>query len=158
MPSSVIKLISKRLVSISETQQSCFQRKIRPLSEFGYFKGTEFLYGGPFVLKNALPLLMYENFKLLRVAITLLCNPKTYLTYAEVAQSILERFFNQFSEIYGNKIYLQYAFVNDQSFVAPEWPLNVASDYEAFEKNLHNKSYRDQIVIAFNILIFSYSD
>lgn len=106
MPSNIINLISTRLNSISETQPSCFQRKIRPLSEFGYFKGTELrtliLYAGPFALKDALPADMYENFKLLHVAITLLCDKNKCLAYAEVAQAIIERFVNEFAEIYGD--------------------------------------------------------
>lgn len=105
MPSSVINQISDRLKIISKTQPTCFQRSIRPLSDFGYFKGSELrtfiLYAGPFALKDAIPFDMYENFLLLHVAISILCNKETYLIHSDLAQRLLERFVEEFSEIYG---------------------------------------------------------
>lgn len=50
--------ISNILKLVSFTQPTEFQRRVRPLSDFGYYKGTEFktflLYTGPFCLKNIL--------------------------------------------------------------------------------------------------------
>ena len=106
MPSIVINKISSKLLLVSSSQPSCFQRKIRPLSEFGYFKGTELrtflLYAGPFVLKDCLPPEMYTNFLLLHVAITILCDKSKHKTHSNLAHGLILRFIENFGEIYGN--------------------------------------------------------
>lgn len=106
MSSQTIQRISNDLIVISCSQPSIFQRKIRPLNDFGYFKGSELrtflLYAGPVALKNHLPKEMYDNFMLLHVAISILCNKQKYKSYSTLAQALLVRFIENYAEIYGD--------------------------------------------------------
>lgn len=106
MPSRTITQISERLINISSSQPSCFQRKVRPLSDFGYFKGSELrtfiLYAGPVALKEYLPNDMYEHFLMLHVAITILCDNEKHQTESTLAEALLVRFVENFAEIYGD--------------------------------------------------------
>lgn len=107
MPKRTIDQISEWLINISTSQPSCFQRKERPLSDFGYFKGSELrtflLYAGPVALKDNIPHNMYENFLMLHTAITILCDTEKYENVASLAQDLLVRFVENFAEIYGDQ-------------------------------------------------------
>lgn len=105
LSSNDVRIISNKLIDISYTQPKEFQRKIRPLSEIGYFKGSEFrtflIYSGPFVLKDVLSEEQYNHFLSLHVAIRILCNPEMYHSHGVVAKTLLEDFVTRFGEIYG---------------------------------------------------------
>lgn len=107
LPTRDVQKISERLISISTTQPSEFQRTIRGLNEIGHFKATEFrtfvLYAGPFVLKNILPREQYNHFLLLHLAIYILCDKFLYLKHTSLAENMLRKFVEKFSEIYGEK-------------------------------------------------------
>lgn len=45
---------------------------------------------------------MYGNFLLFHFAITILCDRNKYSFYSDLAQKLLERFVEQFAEIYGD--------------------------------------------------------
>lgn len=100
-----IQRISDNFVSISRTQPSEFQRRLRPLSDSSYFKGSEFrtigLYAGPFAFKNILSSDRYDNFMLLNVAITIFINEKLCQTLGHVAKALIKTFIESFMEIYG---------------------------------------------------------
>lgn len=109
LQSSDVQKISNRLVLISQTQPSEFQRKCRKLSDFHHFKGAEFrsliLYILPVVTKDILPIDQYEHILLLNCALIILideqlCKNKKYL---DIAQRLLEEFVTMFSTIYGSE-------------------------------------------------------
>lgn len=100
-----IQKISDNLRQISLTQPCDFQRSIRPLNDFAFFKGTEFrvflLYSGPFVLRDIIAIEKYNHFMLLHVGILLLCHIEFSKTKIKVADKILRQFVNATSFIYG---------------------------------------------------------
>lgn len=105
LPTKDEKRISEKLVNAAHTQPMEFQRKVRPLSEIGYFKGSEFrtflLYTGPYALKNIIPEDQYNHFISLHISITILCHPELYKTKNTIAKKLLENFVTRFGEIYG---------------------------------------------------------
>lgn len=105
LPHRDVMTISSKLFECSTTQPKEFQRKIRGLNDFGYFKATEFrtflLYAGPIVLKDVLPSEVYCHFLLLHAAISILCNEKLCKDKSGAAKSMLEAFVNETEEIYG---------------------------------------------------------
>lgn len=106
LQSSDINSISEKLLSISLSQPSEFQRRIRGLKDIGNFKGTEFrtfvLYSGPYVLKDVLCKEKYEHFLLFHVAILICSDELLCKTYSDIAHQCLVSFVEQFAEIYGS--------------------------------------------------------
>lgn len=107
LPSRDTLHVSERLLSLSETQPTDFQRKCRPITDISYYKGSEFrtfvLYSGPFVLKDILTTEKYSHFLLLHVAIYILCGQSTALKYSSVAKDILITFIEEMAIIYGDE-------------------------------------------------------
>lgn len=105
LPNRDILSISEKLIICSKTEPKEFQRKIRGLLDFGYFKATELrtflLYAGPVVLKNILTNDMYNHFLLLHVAISILCNKNICKEKSHVAKSMIKEFVEETAEIYG---------------------------------------------------------
>lgn len=79
-------------------------RKPRALSEIDRWKATEYrqflLYTGIVTLKNSLPALLYNNFLVLFVAISILVNPE-HSDYYSYSGEFLMFFVQEFSQIYG---------------------------------------------------------
>lgn len=103
--SARVNAISNKISNISKTQPSDFQRRLRTLSDLGYFKATEFrtflLYAGPFVLKDNLSLDKYNNFLFFHVGILILCHPEIYKQQVNLANEILQNFIQGVSFLYG---------------------------------------------------------
>ncbi|OXA40777.1 hypothetical protein Fcan01_24539 [Folsomia candida] len=99
--------LSINLCNIRTSIPKEFARKPRPLKELDHWKATEYrqfvLYTGPIVLNKILAAELYQHFLCLHVAITILVNPKTYLTLNNYAEELLKYFVNNFGEIYGKK-------------------------------------------------------
>lgn len=106
-PSTLIQQISGRLLNIAVHQPLELQRKIRSLSNFGHFKGTEFrsflLYAGPVALKDILPIHLYQHFLLLHSSISILCDKETCKTHSDLVRHMLNAFINDMSDIYGEE-------------------------------------------------------
>lgn len=106
-PSAQVQRISDRLLNIAVSQPRELQRKIRSLSNFGYFKGTEFrsflLYAGPVALKDILPIHQYQHFLLLHSSISILCDKETCTTHTDLVRNMLNTFVNDMAEIYGDE-------------------------------------------------------
>lgn len=126
LQSKSIRTINERLVCIAKTQPLEFQRKIRPLSDFGYFKGSEFrtflLYSGPVVLKYVIPSEQYNHFLLFHIASRLLCDEKYCQIYNTLANDMLKCFVEGVAEIYGE----HHVIYNVHSLV------HIAADVERF--------------------------
>lgn len=105
LPSIDITQISDILSKISIKQPKEIQRKIRPLSNLGHFKGTEFrtilLYAGPVAFRNILSPERYAHFMLLHLSIYILCSPSLCRKYAELARKMLIKFIEEMSSLYG---------------------------------------------------------
>jgi hypothetical protein len=97
--------ISDHLVSLKKCQPLEFNRQPRSLSERSRWKATEWrqflLYTGPVVLREVLPLEMYNNFMLLSASISLLSNPAIAQLCADHAKELLIIFVNDFASLYG---------------------------------------------------------
>lgn len=82
-----------------------FQRKPRSLNEYKFWKAVEFrsflLYIGPVVLKNKIPIDVYNNFLTLHVAIKILCGNGLTEELILYAEQLLKHFVIIFKEIYG---------------------------------------------------------
>lgn len=106
LPSASIEYISNYLKTISFSQPTEFQRRVRPLGDLGHFKGTEFrtllLYTLPVVLRKVLSEEKYNHFMLLHVGITILCS-KRWQSKADVAKQILIKFVEETGRIYGKE-------------------------------------------------------
>lgn len=102
-----VGVISSALVKLSSTQPSDFQRRIRSLVDFGFFKATEFrtflLYSGPFVLKDVLSFEFYQHFMLLHVSISILCNKEICKEKASVAKNMITEYVVQAEQLYGKE-------------------------------------------------------
>lgn len=107
LQSSDIKRISENLLLVSQMQPVEFQRKCRSLSDFHYFKGSEFrsliVYILPVVTKNILPSDKYQHLLLLNVAIIILIdnNLSKNVKYVNIAHTLLKEFVKLFNTIYG---------------------------------------------------------
>lgn len=99
-----ITRISDRLIRVSHTQPSDFQRKCRALSDLDFFKGSEFrnlvLYILPIVTHDILPLDIYNHLLTLHTATVILLDSNLCQTHHDVAQELLESF-GSLGEIYG---------------------------------------------------------
>lgn len=105
LQSKCVDKISERLIKISKTQPSEFQRKCRSLKELGNFKGCEFrdliLYTLPVITKDIIPADQYNNLLMLHCAMIILVDPVLSNSHHKVAQYLLERFVDSFGRIYG---------------------------------------------------------
>ena len=102
-----IAIISERLENLSYVLPEDFNRRCRSLEHWKLWKATEFrhflLYFGPAILKDVLPLNMYQNFLLLHISILILSS-KCLVSKSEnirYAESLLINFIITFQNIYG---------------------------------------------------------
>lgn len=106
LPSVAVKQISEKLQRFGETQPSCFQRRIRSLTELGHMKGSEFrtllLYTGPVALKDILPIDKYKHFLVFHAAILILCDTDICHSKSDLAKILLTAFVDIFKDIYGD--------------------------------------------------------
>lgn len=104
-PKQDIKNISERLIRISNSQPSEFQRKCRTLSEFHHFKATEFrnliLYILPVAALNILREDVYNNMMFLHAALVIIVDPIICKSHSDIAQKCLESFVSSFKTVYG---------------------------------------------------------
>lgn len=105
------KLISEQLLSLKKYIPTEINRKPRELTELSRWKATELrtflLYLGPVVLKNILPIALYEHYLLLHCGITILCNQKYITKFGiDLANDILTVFVNHCEKIYGKSFYV----------------------------------------------------
>jgi hypothetical protein len=70
--------VTKKMLHLEKYRPPEIQREIRDIESFGHYKGTELrnfvLKYGVFVLKDSIPDKEYQNFLLLHVGISILCN------------------------------------------------------------------------------------
>lgn len=106
--SRLVKQISERLINCASCIPLEFNRRPRSLSELARWKATEFrmflLYTGPVVLKNILPISLYENFLLFHCAITILISPRHINKIGtNLAHELLLIFIKHCATVYGQK-------------------------------------------------------
>lgn len=106
--SSYVNLLSKKLINLRSSVPVEFSRKPRSLSELARWKATEFrsflLYFGPLVLKDILPIAVYENFLLFHFAILILCCEKHIQEFGYLlAGKLLNMFIKHCEHIYGSQ-------------------------------------------------------
>jgi len=80
-----------------------FQRKPRSIFDYLKWKATEFrffFYCDPIVLKNIIPLKLYQHFLLLHVACRILCSDELAITHNNVAKKYLEKFVFELPHLY----------------------------------------------------------
>lgn len=122
LSSRAIEEINARLKEFVASMPGEFQRRLRSISDFKYWKATEFrtffLYTGPVALKGIISDAVFENFMLLHLAISTLVNPVHCMKPANVdyAESYLEQFVNSFDNVY----HPAYASYNVQCFQIQE--------------------------------------
>ncbi|KAG8197853.1 hypothetical protein JTE90_024254 [Oedothorax gibbosus] len=102
LSSRMVDEISERLKCFSKNVPTEFSRKPRSLREVKRWKATEFrqflLYTGPVVLKDCVPLAIYQNFLLLHSAIFLLVHD---ISKSNLAEQFLSMFVVHSCELYG---------------------------------------------------------
>ena len=102
---ALTKRISSRLIQLKLHLPREFLRKGRPIAEVDRWKATEFrtflLYTGPVALKGKLHDVLYDNFMLLFVGITILCSPTLWADYCNYAGLILIQFVDHVGNAYG---------------------------------------------------------
>ncbi len=107
LPAKVVKDISARLVMMRNHMLREFVRRPRSLIEYKQWKATEFrqflLYSGAVVLRDILPVNMYNNVLTLSVAMICLLRPEfaTNMQYCDYAERLLVNFVSDSATIYG---------------------------------------------------------
>ncbi len=107
LPASVVNNISGNLIRMRSHMPREFARQPRSLIEYKHWKATEFrqllLYSGAVVLRDVLPLNMYNNFVCLSVAMICMLRPEfaSNLQYCDYAEKLLINFVTNFAAIYG---------------------------------------------------------
>lgn len=106
-----VQLISERLLSLRSSIPIEFNRKPRALSELARWKASEFrtflLYLGPIVLKDVVPIAIYEHFLLLHCAISILVsNTRISELDCKIAHELICIFLNHGVKIYGRQFYV----------------------------------------------------
>ena len=105
----VVKLISNSLVSFQSCLPREFVRKGRSLSEVDRWKATEFrtflLYTGIVALKGKIDGVLYKNFLMLHVAITILCSQElsSQVKFCDYSKRLLLKFVKHFGKVYGSQ-------------------------------------------------------
>ncbi len=104
---TVISAISETIMTLKEYLPREFLRKGRSLTEIERWKATEFrtfmLYTGPIALLGELNDVLYKNFLMLFVGITVLCSKEFCATHCDYAGEILYAFVKHFGQIYGEQ-------------------------------------------------------
>lgn len=142
-----VKIISYRLVKIQNFTPNDFARKPRSLNEYRYWKGTEYrnflLYTGPVVLKGILKPNVYENFLVLHVAISILCNTNYVKNDNDIeyADKLLRLFVSQFQIIYG-KEYVSHNIHNLLHITSDVKKFGSLDEYSAFRFENFNASIK----------------
>lgn len=134
LPSFDINKISERLLNCCGTQPNEFQRRIRGLEDFHYFKGTEFrtfiFYTGPVVLKDILSNAGYKNFLALHIALRI-CNDVRFRYLLDIARKLLVYFVETFADIYGEE-FLSYNVHNLLHLVDDCELFGILDEYSAY--------------------------
>lgn len=103
--SKTIGEISVKLKALTPYTPTEFSRKPRELAEIDRWKATELryfmLYAGPVVLRDTIPLEMFNNFMLFSVAMHLLLSPGTSEKMVDCAHELLISFVSHFGQLYG---------------------------------------------------------
>ena len=98
--------INEMLTHIGAGQPKEFQRSVRTLDVFTFWKATEFrtflLYTGQVALKDVIPDKLYLHFMLLHCAIRILISPDLYYEKNKCAEDLLHLYVKQFSQYYGS--------------------------------------------------------
>ncbi|VEN61549.1 unnamed protein product [Callosobruchus maculatus] len=136
LPAKSVSTISQYMVNIRKCIPFEFSRKSRSLSDLARWKATEFrlflLYLGPIVLKNVLPISIYENFMLLHCGIIILCS-KTHISLLgyEFAGELLNKFIKHCEIIYGKEflVYNVHLLCHLSDDVAKYGPLDEFSSF-----------------------------
>lgn len=99
-----IRKLSLEIMIICKQFPSDFNRKVRKIEDYHFWKATEFrnflLYVGPVVLQNILPKKYYQHFLLFSAAITILINPSCE-NDIDIAELMLKKFVTSFALLYG---------------------------------------------------------
>lgn len=107
LPSIGVKQINHKLLTMASTQPMEFQRKIRSLDDFGYFKASELrtflLYSGPVALKDILPPENYHHFLLLHISVRMLCDKHMHKTHLQISKKMLQSFIVNMADLYGDE-------------------------------------------------------
>lgn len=109
LQSAYLHKISKKLLILRYSVPLEFSRRPRIISHYLHFKAKEFrtflLYTGPMVLKNILPVELYNHFLLLHCAITILVSEDHIAVESNIdyADELLNEFVKQFADLYGKE-------------------------------------------------------
>lgn len=95
--------INKLLLQLNDQKPKEIHRSIRTLNDIKFWKGTEFrsflLYYGVAILKQCLPLDIYDHFLHLFCAVTL-CYSDVYKDYLDIAKKWFDQYIEGCIEIY----------------------------------------------------------
>lgn len=108
LSSVVMNKVSKAMLICNEFLCTEIHRKLRHLKDLKTYHGNELrlflLKIGCVVLKNNIPNDIYNNFLLLHIAITILCDKTLCITKNDFANQCLKLFIRDAIEIYGTEI------------------------------------------------------
>ena len=112
-----IRIIDERILYISKCIPNTFARRCRPTSEVMYYKYTELrqilLYSGKVIFRDLMASdAQYNNFLKYSVACTLLVDPETAQTFADLHHLLLREVVDEFSSIYAQAFMTYNAHVN----------------------------------------------
>lgn len=148
--------ISRRLLAIRNSVPGEFVRQPRSLVDLPRWKATEFrqflLYWGPVVLKDVLPLPLYNHFLSLHVAMKILVSDKLCVLYNDYSKLLLRHFVSESLKLYGPHfaVYNVHGLIHLSDDVLRFGPLDNFScfPFENFLQQLKKKVRRSQNPLA----------
>ena len=134
------KQLSNILLSLKGSIPIEFQRKTFELDDIANWKATQYgfflLYAGPFVLKPVLPTKYYRNFLHLSFASRILCHPTIVLTYTDVADNLLQRFFSELPDLYGENSQVIFDYPRSSSEVGLHMQTSISPSLREYSMGL----------------------
>lgn len=103
-----LNIVCKKLKRLSSFFPCEFNRFCPPLSDFQYFKATEFknfLLYGFLSVRHLFPEEISSNFLHLHCAVRIMSDPTLYKDHLNIAAILIEKFFYKAGKIYGDGVY-----------------------------------------------------
>lgn len=129
------EILSKRINDIRKQLPSEFNRRLRDLKNFEFYKATEFrtllLYLGPYLFADCLPKDFYHNFLLLHFSIYCFASPTHCRLNFDIAKACIQNFCQEIVDLYQKRLssYNSHILMHLPDFVRINGPLDNWSSF-----------------------------
>lgn len=129
------EVLSQKINEIRKQLPSEFNRRLRDLKNFEFYKATEFrtllLYLGPYLFGECLPNEFYQNFLLLHFSIYCFASPTHCRLNFDIAKACIQNFCQGIPDLYRNRLssYNSHILMHLPDFVHRNGPLDSWSSF-----------------------------